>query len=50
MKAPSIKLQHSGKHQAPNSKQKRARQSVYWGLVFGISLVLGAWILELCPA
>jgi hypothetical protein len=42
-KAPSTKLQAPKKHQAPNTK----RDSEHWSLEFGISLELGAWILEL---
>jgi hypothetical protein len=42
-KATSTKHQAPEKHQAPNSK----RDGGPWSLEFGISLELGAWILEL---
>jgi hypothetical protein len=41
MKAPSTK------HQAPNFKKLCRNRRVVWNLKFGISLALGAWILEL---
>jgi hypothetical protein len=44
MKVPNTKLQHPEKRQASNFKRMRTG---VWRLVFGISLVLGAWMLEL---
>jgi hypothetical protein len=44
LQAPSPKLQRSTKHQAP---RPNFYFRVLWFLVFGISLVLGAWNLEL---
>src|ERR1035441_10328852 len=42
-KAPSTNIQAPEKHQAPNFKRAAGG---FWRLVFGISLELGAWILE----
>jgi len=46
VEAPNAKLQAPEKHQAPNIKYQTARPAVRT-LEFGISLVLGAWDLEL---
>jgi uncharacterized membrane protein len=47
--APSTKHQAPEKHQAPITKQQleSAKSARLWSLLFGISLVLGAWNLEL---
>jgi hypothetical protein len=47
MKAPGIKHQHPEQRQAPNFKKLCSNRRVVWNLKFGISLVLGAWMLEL---
>jgi hypothetical protein len=46
VEAPNAKFQAPEKHQATNIKYQSARPAV-WSLEFGISLVLGAWDLEL---
>jgi hypothetical protein len=46
MKTPSTNLQAPEKHQAPSSNKLR-EQFVSWGLMFGASLDVGTWNLEL---
>jgi hypothetical protein len=46
MKIPSTNIQAPEKLQAPSTNMPGRNQCDVWNLKFGISLVLGAWMLE----